>query len=284
MFATFGNKAFFNGLLDALDEPLLRRYYNHVIGLTLSGLRKRNLFKALQSLTRWLYSEGYLEKSPRNLSGPWEFVEHLKNGERQSPQERAGLLFTKDDVAQCLANLGPTGWACVCLGLNCGFTEADLAVLQKSQVNLEEGRILYSRTKTVRVTHAPVINYRLWRVTVKALRAVESPSEDLWFLTGDGQPLKTSKIVEARHIEWSVISKAWQGWQESGKVPKKPFKMLRKTGSTILGDSQYRPWVELYLADVPQSIAGKHYDIKSGKIIPELDKAIVYLGKELGLS
>ena len=46
---------------------------------------------------------------------------------------------------------------------------------------------------------------------------------------------------------------------------------------------EHRPWVELYLADVPTSIAGKHYDIKSGKIISELDKAIVYLGQQMGL-
>ncbi|MGO8744647.1 MAG: hypothetical protein ACLQNE_01535 [Thermoguttaceae bacterium] len=270
--------------LDSLNENLLRRYYNHVLSLNLSGYRQKNLFKAFLSLTRWLSSEGYLDKMPCNLGGPWEFVEHLKDGQRQTPEKLASFLFTKDDVARCLTKLGPTGRACVLLGLNCGFTEADIAVLRKSQVNLTEGRLIYSRTKTVRVKNAPMINYRLWNVTIEALRAVESQSEDLWFLTSEGQPLKTSKIVEGRHVEWSVIAKSWQVWRESGKVPDKPFKMLRKTGDTIIGDSRYRAFTELYLADKPTSIAGKHYDIKSGKVISELDKAIVYLGKELGLS
>ncbi|MEN6365815.1 MAG: hypothetical protein ABFC88_03260 [Thermoguttaceae bacterium] len=269
--------------LDALDEALVRRYYNHLIGLDkLSGLRKRNLFRAFQMLTRWLESEGYLDKAPRNLKSSWEFVEHLKNGQRQNLADK---LYTKDDVTSILAKLGPRGRACVLLGLNCGFTEADIAALRKSEVKLSEGRIIYSRTKTIRVRNAPVINYKLWKMTVDALRAAESQqSEDLWFTTESGNPLKISKVVENRHVEWSLIAQRWKDWQESGKVPKKPFKMLRKTGATIIGDSQYRPWVELYLADVPTSIAGKHYDIKSGKIIPELDKAIVYLGKELGLS
>ena len=36
--------------LDALDENLVRRYYNHLIGLEwMSGLRKKNLFNTLQS-------------------------------------------------------------------------------------------------------------------------------------------------------------------------------------------------------------------------------------------
>jgi hypothetical protein len=151
-------------------------------------------------------------------------------------------------------------------------------------VNLAEKRIIYSRTKTLRVKNAPVINYKLWNLTVAALRAVESSSDDLWLTTRDGRPLKTSKVVEGRYVEWSILTQRWAAWQKAKKVPRKPFKMFRKTGATIIGDSKHRPWVELYLADVPTSIAGKHYDIKSGKIIPELDKAIIYLGQQLGLS
>jgi integrase len=268
--------------LDALDEDLVRRYYNHLIGLKgMAGVRKKNLFRAFQLLVRWLYSEGYLDKTPRNLNSQWEFVEHLKDGHRQVLADK---LFTKEEVKSILAKLGPRGRACVLLGLNCGFTPADIAVLRKSEVNLAEGRLVYSRTKTMRARNAPVVNYRLWNITVEALRAVESQSGDLWFTTLKGGPLKTSKVVEGRHIEWSIVAHRWKVWQKSKKVPEKPFKMFRKTGATTIGDSKHRPWVELYLADVPTSIAGKHYDIKSGKIIPELDKALVYLGQQLGLS
>ena len=267
--------------LDALDENLVRRYYNHLISLEgVSGVRKKNLFNAFRMLTRWLYSEGYLEKMPRNLNAQWEFVEHLKDGHRQA---LANKLYTKEEVKTILATLGPRGQACVLLAANCGFTEADIAVLRKSEVDLVEGRLVYSRTKTMRVRNAPVINYKLWNITVEALRAVESQSADLWFTTRDGRPLKTSKVVEDRYVEWSLISQWWARWQKSGKVPRKPFKMFRKTGATTIGDSEYRPWIELYLADVPTSIAGRHYDLKSGKVIPELDKAIVYLGQQLGL-
>jgi integrase len=271
-----------NGTLDALDEDLVRRYYNLLIGLEgISGVRKKNLFNTFRALVRWLYSEGYLDKMPRNLGAQWEFVEHLKDGHRQS---LAAKLYTKDDVKSILANLVPRGRACVLLALNCGFTEGDIAALRKSEVNLAEGRLVYSRTKTVRVKNAPVINYKLWNKTIDALRAVESQSTELWFTTRDGHPLKISKVVEDRYVEWSLISQRWAAWQKSKKVPEKPFKMFRKTGATIIGDSKYRPWVELYLADVPTSIAGRHYDLKSGKVIPELDKAIVYLGQQMGVS
>ena len=268
--------------LDVLDEKLVRQYYNHVIGLdNRSGIRKRNLFNTFRALVRWLHSEGYLDKMPRNLNTHWEFVEHLKDGHRQV---LANKLYTKDDVKTALANLGPRGRACVLLALNCGFTEVDIAALRKVEVDLAEGRLVYSRTKTMRVKNAPVVNYKLWKGTIEALRAVESQSEDLWFTTSEGRPLKTSKVVEGRYVEWSLIAQRWKVWQNSGKVPRKPFKMFRKTGATTIGDSEYRPWIELYLADVPTSIAGRHYDLKSGKVIPELDKAIVYLGQQLGLS
>ena len=268
--------------LDALDENLVRRYYNHLIGLDgISGVRKRNLFNTFRSLVRWLYSESYLDKTPRNLNTQWEFVEHLKDGHRQSLADK---LYTKDDVRSILSNLGPHGRACVLLALNCGFTGADIAALRKSEVNLADGRLIYSRTKTMRVKNAPVVNYKLWNVTVEALRAVESQSPELWFTTRGGQPLKISKVVEDRYVEWSLISKQWGRWQKAEKVPNKPFKMFRKTGATVLGDSKHRPWVELYLADVPTSIAGRHYDLKSGKVIPDLDKAVVYLGQQLGVS
>ena len=150
--------------LDALDETLVRRYYNHLIGLdNLSGLRKRNLFNAFRMLTRWVHSEGYLGKLPSNLNAQWEFVEHLKDGHRQVLADK---LFTKEEVKTVLAKLGPRGRACVLLGLNCGFTEADIAVLRKSEVDFAGGRLVYSRTKTIRVKNAPVINYKLWRATV----------------------------------------------------------------------------------------------------------------------
>jgi hypothetical protein len=137
--------------------------------------------------------------------------------------------------------------------------------------------------------NAPVVNYILWPKTVEALQVVESSHPTLWFLTEDGNPLKTSKIVNAddpanaKHSEWSVVENQWKKWRESGKVPNKQFKMLRKTGATTIGDSEYAYWKDLYLADKPQSIAGRHYDIKSGKVIPELDKAIEYLGRQFGL-
>jgi len=268
--------------LDDLNESLLTRWYNHVIQESGSGYRQRNLFRACTMLAKWCFEEGYSDRLPRNITKRWEFLEHVENGERID--QLAGKLFTKEDFDMMLTKLPPQGRACVLLGLNCGFTAADCAALKKSQVNLTEGRIVYSRIKTVRVKHAPVVNYRLWACTVEALRATESKSDTLWFLTKQGQPLKTSTVVDGRHKLWSVLSRQWQRWVDQEKVPKgKPHKFLRKTGATTMGDSIHRPWRALYLGDVPDDIAGKFYDLKSGKVIPELDKAIEYVGLQFGL-
>jgi integrase len=247
--------------VDTINGEFVRGYYNSVIGLNISGHRQHNLFRAVKTFILWCYHNEYLDSKPRNLEPQyrWEFSEHLKSGRRLSPSEQQDQLFTKTDVKLCLDNLSPAGQCYVLLALNCAFTQADLSALRKSEVDLDAGRIVYTRAKTMRTKSAPVIKYKLWKATVKALRATRSDHPELWFQTREGNPLKTSKVVGGRASESNVVSRLWQDWQKEGKVPNKQYKQLRKTGATLIGDSPYRPWVELYLGDVPHTVAGCHY-------------------------
>ena len=267
-----------NSTLDDLKEETLTHFYHFCISKSWSGVRQKYIFQTITTLANWVYRQRYTDYRPRNIDDKWEFLEHVENGKRKS---RSKFLFTKDDMTKLL-DLPKQGKAWALLSLNTGMTQADLTVLQKSDI--KDGRLVFSRTKTIRVKNAPVVNYPLWKCTLDALKAAQAKDGDLIFTTKTGTPLITEKLKDDRNISiWDTVSRQWNRWRKEGKIAGKPFKYLRKTGATILGDSEFRVWRPLYLADVPTDVAGIHYDIKEGKIIPEFDKAIQYIGRELGL-
>jgi integrase len=61
---------------------------------------------------------------------------------------------------------------------------------------------------------------------------------------------------------------------------RKPLKSLRKTGASILENSQYGRFSEHYLGEAPKTIASRHYAHKNGS---EFDEAIIWLGQQLSI-
>jgi hypothetical protein len=66
----------------------------------------------------------------------------------------------------------------------------------------------------------------------------------------------------------------------AAKRLRKPLKSLRKTGASILENSQYGRFSEHYLGEAPKTIASRHYAHKNGA---EFDEAIIWLGQQLGI-
>ena len=67
---------------------------------------------------------------------------------------------------------------------------------------------------------------------------------------------------------------------EISKTKRKPLKSLRKTGATLLENSEYGRFSEHFLGEAPHSTASRHYAHKNGK---EFDLAVKWLGEQLGL-
>ncbi len=262
-----------SGNVEAINANTARNFHKTLIASdSIGGQRQSNIFKAFKSFVRWAWQEELLEELPRNIAKTFEFSDDSQGYGR--------MLFTKEDIKSMMSQLPARGRAAVMLGLNCGFTVGDLADLKKANVELKAGRLVYKRVKTRRRKRTPTINYKLWSETIAVLEECQSNHPELWFLTEDGLPLKSSEIVDDRESKWSALSKQWTGWKKSGHVPKKPQKGLRKTGATAI-EATFPGWEQTYLGQAPTTIAGKHYVVKEGQVNPEFDKIIDWLREQV---
>ena len=193
--------------------------------------------------------------------------------------------------------------------LNCGFTNVDIGTLLKSEVRLDEGRIVRQRTKTRRHEHPPLVNYKLWPRTARLLRSKlnPDPASDLALTNRAGGPLCVSKLVvengKTRETVWCSLLRRWGTMKNAKpklpgkepespdnqpklpstkpKLPDKQLMFLRKTGSTKLrSDIRFLSLVPLYLGHSFETMADKHYNAFDGQPYPPLDEAIEWLGKE----
>jgi hypothetical protein len=199
---------------------------------------------------------------------------------------RTELLWTPDEFHDTLGLIPEDFQLYLLLMLNCGFTNIDVGELLKSEVRLDEERIVRQRTKTRRHEHPPVVNYKLWPKTAKLLRANWSDHETLALTNLAGSPLCVSKLVEkngkTHETVWSSLGRRFGTLKESKpKIPRKEMRFLRKTGSTKLkSDKRFLTLDSLYLGHSFERIADKHYNAFDGEPYTPLDEAIEWLGSE----
>lgn len=58
----------------------------------------------------------------------------------------------------------------ICLILNCGMTQKDVADIRKSEVDFDAGRIIRKRSKTEKFKSVPTVNYLLWPETLRLMK------------------------------------------------------------------------------------------------------------------
>lgn len=54
--------------------------------------------------------------------------------------------------------------------LNCAMTQSDLNNLKRDEIDLKAGRIIRIRKKAEKYPNPPVVNYKLWNLTLKHLK------------------------------------------------------------------------------------------------------------------
>ena len=187
--------------------------------------------------------------------------------------------------------------------LNCGFTNIDVGTLLKSEVHLEEGRIIRQRTKTRRHEHPPLVSYQLWDED-RPVTAIKTQcrsgvgfDESGWQAAlreqiGRGErkdqrnrlvfatpPLDTHEEAQPK-----ISNKNPRRNQQKPRLPDKQLKYLRKTGSSMLrSDRRFFSLDSLYLGHAWVTIADKHYNAFDGQPYEPLDEAIQWLGQEFGV-
>jgi integrase len=257
--------------------------------------RAKGIFNTARQWVRWAWRQDNveLETLPKNIDSREEFVflAHIdKTG--VSKKTRTELLWTPDEFHHTLALVPEDFQLFLLLMLNCGFTNTDVASLLKSEVQLDEGRIVRQRTKTRRHAHPPVVNYKLWPKTLELLRKHWSKHPTVALTNRKGNPLAVSKLVKegtkTREVAWTTIGRRYIQMKTAKPKKKvkpqladKQLKFLRKTGSTkIRSKREFLSLDSLYLGHSWANVADKHYNAFDGQPYEPLDEAIDWLGKE----
>lgn len=147
------------------------------------------------------------------------------------------------------------------------WTENGKEVRELAYVDLEKGTLTRSRVKTKRQKNPPVTTYRLWPSTLRLLKEYQS-TDERWFLTSmAGTKLHTGKK--------DLIGQQRHNLKKEQKLM--TLKAFRSAGATAVGDvKEYKPYVNAYLANVPDGITDRHYDAGSQAT---MDEICDYLGR-----
>lgn len=259
----FGNKR-----IHAIDDDCMEQFYQHLAKEPFGSTRKNNIQRGVLQFCRWV------QKRKRNLKYSAPVLDAYGTYQRVIKSDNHYVVKPKD--FEKLNQLDAQTKAKFLLGINCAFTSKDLADLKWSYIDFENGRLKYRRVKTKKRL-GPLINYKLFPCTIEALAALPKNNE-LVFVSRNGLPLVHNIRRKSPTDSWV---QAWRRLRKAKKVPNIQFKMLRKSGATII-EKKFPGAVLAYLADKPSGITA-HYVIRDGEINPEFDKALMYLAKELGL-
>lgn len=219
----------------------VEEWWREVEGRQISNAHKSSLMKTFKEIVRYGAQNELLE-APKNLNSPmFRFSVSVRDIECFSVEEIRALLHRITDPIPRLHTL---------LALNCGMTQKEIADLTPSNIDLRKGTITRKRTKTAKHKTAPTVTYKLWDETLQLLKK-------------HGLNTTTHKI----QYEWRAL-KVSRG-----------FKYLRKTGASILaGHPQFSPFIPLFLAHSPSTIAERHY-VKTPQ--EQFDEAVGWLGDQI---
>jgi integrase len=278
--------------LEDLNEKAWEQFFIYLAGLVEEGTYTGTTASNYQAAARWFviqrWEAKHLESLPRNISSR-KYAFTKTSGEP--------VPFTRAEVTLYLD--AATDWQklFLLLMLNCGAYPSDIGQLRQDEVNWKKGRITRKRTKTRdRSKNVPLVDYPLWPETFRLLKKFRNVNPDsrypeLAVVNRNDNPLwreeeKTNKTGKKTLWRDDNIKSAYQQLQtrilklKKGDPKRKPLKSLRKTGASILEQSEYGRFSEHFLGEAPNTVSRKHYAVQNG---PEFDKAVMWLGREFGL-
>lgn len=168
----------------------------------------------------------------------------------------------------------------ILLGLNCGYTQIDVATLAHDMLDFDRGLIVRDRHKTGQPQE-----HKLWKSTLRLLRQHMTDSSDSSLcLLGKNKTRLVREVINSDGTPYRVDSIACAFSRNRAKciiTDRRGFAVLRKTGADAIAKQyQEMPWlVDLYLAHAEKKMkryyAITHYDL--------LHKATDLLGRHFQL-
>ncbi len=163
--------------VSTISGTTITHFYEWLLQQSWGQQRRKSVFATARQWIRWAWQQDdvELENLPKNLdSREFVFLTHLDET-GVAKKTRTELLWTPDEVHRTLEIVPEDFHLYLLLMLNCGFTSIDVGTLLKSEVRLDEGRIVRQRTKTRRHEHPPLVNYKLWPRTADSCDHILAP-------------------------------------------------------------------------------------------------------------
>jgi hypothetical protein len=234
--------------IDAINEESVRAFWGHLGATGLGPSSRKKLMGFFFRFVRYL-GEHEGVTLPMNLDSELFRVKVTTKAVKTWP------LAT---VREVLGTLKPNLRLYALLGLNCGFTNMDIANISQGAVDLEGGRLVHKRIKTHEQSNVPTVEYKLWPETLDLLRRFRSSHPDLSLVSMKGTPLvSTVYDTEGRPCLKDMVVEQWRRYAAGLPIKLKNF---RSIGATLLEEHPvFGRYASHFLGHSPKTVAGKHY-------------------------
>jgi integrase len=217
----------------------------------------------IRSVFRWAAEAGVLPSMP---AFGLDFRKPTSTEKRRERQKRQALRGGRLDFSSTEAKLlvsEADGWlrACILLGLNAGFGNADCGRLSTQFFDVESGWYDLPREKTGIERRFP-----LWPETAEAIReamrhrpiARSDEHDKLCFLTSHGKPvIPAVGKADGAAYRGGALCQAFTKLAKRLKIDRsgRGFYSLRRTFETVAGESRDQPAVDLVMGHADVSMA-----------------------------
>ncbi|WP_207395162.1 tyrosine-type recombinase/integrase [Bremerella alba] len=248
-------------LVDELDEAYLdvyRAYQLELINMKkadggISAVTAKKRLGTLKRFIEWAYERKHLDRLPRTI----------RTYAKIRLPDPAPLFYTPEEVKAIWNKTTQRTHLYIALGLNCGYTQKDIATLTHEMIDWETGIVRRKRHKTLgRGKSAALQVHKLWPITLELLKEETQSKTGLVLVGENGKPLYTESIKEDGNLSGTdVIRLAFNRAKKQAKIEdSRGFKHFRKSAANEIEKRfQNAPHLSsLFLAHSEVSVK-KHY-------------------------
>lgn len=255
---------------DGISTSLLREYQTYIFKCLskdeIGGYDAFHKLRTTKAFVTWLYDEEIIDVLPRILK---------RYSEVKLPEPKPSF-FTISQIHQMLEGSTDFQQLVVLLGLNCGYTSADISSLTHEMIDWERGIISRNRSKTtIKQRH------KLWKPTLDLLLKLKTNAGEMLLLRPDGKPLKISGTHRCyvKNQFWAILNRMQN---EKKDISGMTHKMCRKTSANLIAEHyvDYPHVVDMFLAHGERGKKTAHYVEKHYRL---LDEATEWLFTKLDL-
>ena len=206
----------------------LQEYRKNLINASKAASTINNHISALKAMFNWAVDNEILDSIP-----------NLKAVKKITSVKTEKHVFSEEETKKLLELANDKMTAMILLGLNCGFGCTDCSELKWQNIDFENNRVHFARTKTGVDRNLP-----LWKETVESLKKLSR--EGQWvFVTNQGN--KYVRVIKKEYsdgtfklLNYNSISKEFSRLLKDAGVKTEKgtgFYTLRRTAATLAAKS-----------------------------------------------